>query len=82
MCSIGTVNLFFADMPDQSDRILNLETHVAQLERQVEQLNEVLFEQSRDLDRLRKNVNKLVDSVENAEMERIKSTNQKPPHYQ
>lgn len=69
-------------MPNDSERIQKLETYVAELERQVEQLNEVLIQQTRELDRFKKQLGKLAETVESAELERIKSTNQKPPHYQ
>ncbi len=69
-------------MPEDSERIQKLESHVAELERQVEQLNEVLVQQTRELDRFKRQLAKLSESVENAELERIKSTNAKPPHYQ
>ncbi len=69
-------------MAGDSDRIQKLESFVTELERQVEQLNGVVVEQARDLERLRKQVARLTESVENAELERIKSTNAKPPHYQ
>ncbi|MDB6026206.1 MAG: hypothetical protein JWM68_2429 [Verrucomicrobiales bacterium] len=69
-------------MADDPERIDKLESHVTELERQVEQLNEVIVGHSRDLERLRKQIGRLTDSVEAAELDRIKSTNAKPPHYQ
>ena len=69
-------------MAEDSERIQKLESHVAELERQVEQLNEVIIQQTRELDRFKKQLGKLTETVENVELERIKSTNPKPPHYQ
>ena len=69
-------------MSDSPERWRKLEQHIAELERQVEQLNEVVIQQTRELERLRKQMAKLTESVETAELERIRSTNAKPPHYQ
>jgi uncharacterized coiled-coil protein SlyX len=69
-------------MNDHTDRIEKLEAHVAHLERQIDQLNEVVIQQSRELDRLKKQVGRVSQTLENAELERIKSVDTKPPHYQ
>ena len=65
-----------------TERIEKLESHVAHLERQIEQLNDVAVEQSREMDRLKKLVGRLTQTLENREIERIKSVDSKPPHYQ
>jgi uncharacterized coiled-coil protein SlyX len=65
-----------------SQRILRLETHIAHLERQYEQLNEVVVQQGRLLGRLQKEFGKTSDAVQQMEMERVRANNQKPPHYQ
>jgi SlyX protein len=64
------------------DRLEKLELQVAHVERQVEQLNEVVIEQARTIDRLKTQVSRLSNTIENIEGDRIKSTNSKPPHYQ
>ena len=64
------------------ERFETVESHVAHLERQVEQLNEVVVEQSRELERLKKFLNRISQTIETAELERIKSVDSKPPHYQ
>jgi len=64
------------------ERIEKLEAHVAHLERQIDQLNEVVIQQSQELDRLKKQVGRVSQSLESAELERIKSVDTKPPHYQ
>ena len=70
-------------MPDEnSQRIEKLESHVAHLEHQVEQLNEVVIEQGKLLDKLRKEIQRQSTSLQTLELERIKSNVQKPPHYQ
>ena len=80
--SRSTGNSSCADMSDDSERIDKLESHVTDLERQIEQLNEVIVGHSRELERLKKQIGRLSESVESAELERIKSADAKPPHYQ
>ncbi len=70
-------------MNDQAnERIEKLEAHVAHLERQIDQLNEVIIQQAQELDRLKKHVGRVSQAIESAELERIKSVDTKPPHYQ
>ncbi len=70
-------------MPDEnSQRMDKLESHVAHLEHQVEQLNGVIIEQGKLLGRLKKEVQRQSSIMQTLELERIKSNNQKPPHYQ
>lgn len=69
-------------MPDELEqRLEKLESHLAHLERQYEQLNEVVIEQSRLLSRMQKELGKTSRAVETIELERIKANVQKPPHY-
>jgi SlyX protein len=70
-------------MPDEnSQRMDKLESHVAHLEHQVEQLNGVIIEQGRLLDRLKKEVQRQSSILQTLELERMKSNVRKPPHYQ
>ena len=69
-------------MNDYAERIEKLEAHAAHLERQIDQLNEVIIQQSQELDRLKKQVGRVSQSLESAELDRIKSVDPKPPHYQ
>lgn len=70
-------------MPDDnSQRMDKLESHVAHLEHQVEQLNGVIIDQGKLLDRLKKEVRRQSSIMQTLELERMKSNNQKPPHYQ
>lgn len=66
---------------ENSGRIEKLESNVAHLERQFEQLNEVVIEQNKLIERLKKEVQRQARALETMELERIKSNNQKPPHY-
>jgi len=63
-------------------RLEKLESHLAHLEHQYDQLSEVVMEQGRQLTRMQAFQLKVSQTVEGIELERIKSTNSKPPHYQ
>lgn len=65
-----------------AERLDRLETHIAHLERQYEQLNEVVIQQGKLLARLQREVGTAAEAVQTMELERIRANNQKPPHYQ
>jgi SlyX protein len=67
---------------ESSERLAKIEAHVAHLEHQVEQLNGVLIEQGKLVERLKKEVQRQSATMETIELERIKANNPKPPHYQ
>src|SRR5450759_5354765 len=67
---------------ETSQRLERLEAHVAHLERQVEQLNDVIIEQGKLVGHLKKQVQAQSATMETLELERIKTNNPKPPHYQ
>jgi uncharacterized coiled-coil protein SlyX len=69
-------------MSDASERLAKIETHLAHLERQYDQLNQVVIEQGRLLARLQKESGKISKAVETMEIDRIRANNPKPPHYQ
>lgn len=64
------------------ERIEKLESHQAHLEHQYDELNQVVVEQEKTLRKLQVQLQRVTQSVETAELERIKATNPKPPHYQ
>ncbi len=67
-------------MPDEnSQRIDRLESHLAQLQHQVEQLNGAVIEQGKLLDWLRKETQRQSGAMQTLELERMKSNVQKPP---
>jgi len=72
-------------IPPMSDamnqRMEKLESHVAHLEHQVEQLNEVLTDQGKLVEFLKKQVQRQSSVLETMELESIKATNPKPPHH-
>jgi len=67
---------------ENSRRIEKIESHVAHLEHQVEQLNGVVIEQGKLLERLKKEVQRQSAAMQTLELDHIKSNQQKPPHYQ
>ncbi|HVV72998.1 MAG TPA: SlyX family protein [Verrucomicrobiae bacterium] len=62
-------------------RFERLESNLAHVEHLAEQLNQIITEQGRQLDYLKKLTQRQAATLENMELERIKSTNPKPPHY-
>ena len=67
---------------ENSQRLEKLESHVAHLEYQVEQLNEVVIEQGKLLEKLKREIQRQSNSLQTLELERVKSNVQKPPPYQ
>ena len=77
----GPRSRFAIQMPnDWEDRLQKLEAHITHLERQYDELNEVVIKQGRVLDRLKKELGKTSRAVETIELERIRANNAKPPH--
>lgn len=66
---------------EAAERFARLESHLAHLEHQVEQLNEVVIEQGKTIDRLVKQVQVQSRTLETVELERAKANNPKPPHH-
>ena len=63
------------------ERISQLEALFSHLERQQEQLNGVIVEQGKTLTRLLKRLDDLDQSMMGQEIDRIRNTQQRPPHY-
>ena len=61
-------------------RLEAVEMHLTHLERQVEQLNEVLVEQNGLTAKLKKEVQRQSAVLQTMELERIKANNPRPPH--
>jgi uncharacterized coiled-coil protein SlyX len=70
------------DFEVNSERLQKIEANLAHLEHQVEQLNDVVTEQSRIIEFLKKQVQKQSGVLETIELERIKANNPRPPHHQ
>lgn len=64
-----------------AERIAELESLFAHLERQHEQLNGEVIEQGKLLTRLLKRFDDLDQAMMGQEIDRIHATQQKPPHY-
>jgi uncharacterized coiled-coil protein SlyX len=62
-------------------RLGRIESHVAHLEHQVEQLNGVLIEQGKLVEHLKKQTQRQSAVLETLELERIKDNNPRPPHH-
>jgi uncharacterized coiled-coil protein SlyX len=73
---------FFIMNDEISARLSQLESNAAHLEHQVEQMNAVIVEQGKLLERLKKEVQRQSSAMETLELERIKANHIKPPHYQ
>jgi uncharacterized coiled-coil protein SlyX len=67
---------------DISNRLGRIESHLAHLEHQVDEMNGVIVAQDKLLDRLKKEIQRQSTAMESIELERIKANNTKPPHYQ
>ena len=68
--------------PNPDERLEQVESAIAHLEKLCEELNRVVIEQGKVLRRLQARQQQLSETVEQTELDRIKSTNPKPPHYQ
>ena len=69
-------------MPDEiSRRFEKIEAHVAHLEHQVEQLNEVVTSQGKLVEQLKKQVQRQSGVLETLELENIRNNNPRPPHH-
>lgn len=66
---------------ETSQRLERIEASLAHLEHHVEQLNEVIIGQGKELDGLKKQVQRQATTMDSLEMDRIKATNAKPPHH-
>ena len=63
-------------------RMEKLESHVAFLERQYEELNQVVIAQGKALARIQSELARASEALQAAEIERIRANNPKPPHSQ
>ena len=69
-------------MSDDVSRLDKLESHLAHLERQYEELNGVVIEQARIIARLQREHAKVSTAMQTMEIDRMSANNTKPPHYQ
>ncbi len=59
-----------------------LEIKITHLEYLCDQLNSVIVDQGKRITRLENELRGITNSVQEIEMERVRNTNVKPPHYQ
>jgi uncharacterized coiled-coil protein SlyX len=64
------------------DRFRKLEAHVTELEHLLDQLNQVVIYQGKLLRQLQTQHLSISETMTTLEMDRIRSVNTKPPHYQ
>ena len=64
-----------------SERFARLESHVAHLEHQVEELNGVVIQQAKIIERMRKQLQMQARTLETSQIEEAKANNPKPPHH-
>lgn len=64
-------------------RLIDLETKIAHQELLIEELNQVVYEQQKVVDKLEKTLSSLVKRFQDALIEgnEIRGPNEKPPHY-
>ncbi|HET7626602.1 MAG TPA: SlyX family protein [Verrucomicrobiae bacterium] len=67
---------------ETSERLTQIESHIAHLENLVEQLNSVVVDQGKTIERLKKETRRQSDALQTMELDRIKANNPRPPHYQ
>jgi uncharacterized coiled-coil protein SlyX len=75
-------NAALQDADANSERLEKIETQLAFVERQYDELNQVVIEQSRQLARIQAELARATHAMSSLELERIRANNQKPPHYQ
>ena len=62
-------------------RLERLEASVAHQERLSDELNAVIIEQGKLIARLQKRLELLGETIETQELDRVRNTQQKPPHW-
>ena len=63
-------------------RLVNIESDLTHLEQLVESLNQTIIGQDKTIQQLQIQMNRLTSDLEAKEMDSIKGTVTKPPHYQ
>ena len=64
------------------ERLVNIESDLTHLEQLVESLNKTILGQDKIIQQLQTKLNQLTSNLEAKEMDSIKGTVTKPPHYQ
>ena len=64
------------------ERLVNIESDLTHLDQLVESLNQTIIGQDKIIQQLQTQMNRLTSDLEAKEMDSIKGTVTKPPHYQ
>ena len=64
------------------ERLVNIESDLTHLDQLVESLNQTIIGQDKTIQQLQIQINRLTSDLEAKEMDSIKGTVTKPPHYQ
>jgi len=64
------------------ERLVNIESGLTHMEQLVESLNQTIIGQDKIIQQLQIQINRLTSDFEAKEMDSIKGTVTKPPHYQ
>ncbi len=64
------------------ERLVNIESGLAHLEKLVDSLNETIVEQGEVIQQLLTQMQRITSTLESKELNSIKSNVTKPPHYQ
>jgi len=64
------------------ERLVNIESDLTHLDQLVESLNQTIIGQDKTIQQLQIQMNRLTSDLEAKEMDSIKGTVSKPPHYQ
>ena len=64
------------------ERLVNIESDLTHLDQLVESLNQTIIVQDKTIQQLQIQMNRLTSDLEAKEMDSIKGTVTKPPHYQ
>ena len=64
------------------ERLVNIESDLTHLEQLVASLNQTIIEHDKTIQQLQPQVSRLTSSLEAKEMDSLKGTVTKPPHYQ
>lgn len=63
------------------DRIRKLESALTHVERQYDQLNDIVIRQDKQLARLSAIVERVDNTLHDFELDQVRSNNARPPHY-
>ena len=63
------------------DKVIQIEEHLIHLEKQFDELNQVIYKQSLKIDELEKSVSSLNDKLDQNQNVESKNQLERPPHY-